>query len=119
MRRNWRPTARRLRFAVFVQMQLKCSNDFADLQRRDLLRTCGEGAPDDRVVQHLPHKFTTLRSSNLLEYYKCTFLLLWLALCTLKRGENFAASGFAEAPVTTEACCNSWKNCAFCKANSM
>ena len=36
--RKWQPTSKEhLRFAVFVQVQLKCGDDFSDLQWRDLL----------------------------------------------------------------------------------
>ena len=36
--RKWQPTSKEhLRFAVFVQVHLKCGDDFSDLQWRDLL----------------------------------------------------------------------------------
>ena len=49
----------RLRFSILVQVRFKRGDHLADLQRCNLLRTCSEGAPHDRVVQHLSHKKVT------------------------------------------------------------
>ena len=54
----------RLRFSILVQVRFKRGDHLADLQRCNLLRTCGEGAPHDRVVQHLSHKQVTHRKKH-------------------------------------------------------